>query len=294
MNQWTGPTVTLTKIPAVAPANLLTGLEEWEQLHYDHHHPERKSSPTTQVSPPVLPNLTATDLDCQDCTGIEPIPLEEVDPAQDGAKKALPLALRSIKPGSQKEANLTSKDLIITNNNLISPEVHKKVAAENMPVRGSIKVRRGSRESPSTSTSVDLPNETETCLGKDFEPGEWDVVCGRGKSWMEFVSNRRFRILVAIYLREYFETISRTKKSLIIKTIVTTIQNAGGHGFVKKKEDMAWYRISPKEAREKVSHCLRDCLVDPQNEQLKWSPEQRHLKLKEAQDKIFISLELMV
>jgi hypothetical protein len=97
---------------------------------------------------------------------------------------------------------------------------------------------------------------------------------------------------VAIYLPEYFETISRHKKSMVINSIVTTVQNAGGQGFVKKRGS-SWYRISSIEAREKVSHCLRDCLVDPQNIQLRWSKEEQEEKLREAQDSVFRSIGLV-
>lgn len=98
--------------------------------------------------------------------------------------------------------------------------------------------------------------------------------------------------MVAIYLRDYFETISRHKKSMVINTIVTTIQNAGGQGFVKKRGS-SWFRTSSTEAREKVSHCLRDCLVDPQNIQLRWSKAEQQEKLKEAQDSVFRSIGLV-
>ena len=127
-------------------------------------------------------------------------------------------------------------------------------------------------------------------------------VCGRGKNWSEHVSNRRFRILVALYLREYFETISRTSKSKVIDTIVNTVQENGS--FVKKMtvpkskgdasgENYCWYKISNKDCREKVSHALRDCLVDPQSAQLQWSLAEREEKLREAQNSVFRSLELM-
>ncbi|CAB9498343.1 expressed unknown protein [Seminavis robusta] len=153
------------------------------------------------------------------------------------------------------------------------------------------KLRRDSMESEILAAEK---NDPEVCLGEDFVPGNWDVVCGRGKNWLEHISNRRFRLLVAIYLPQY-ETIRRTTKSIVINTIVATIQNAGGQGFVKQKEgSSSWYRISSKDAHEKVSHCLRDCLQPyPQNVRQKWSDEERRLKVKEAQNNVFKSLELL-
>jgi hypothetical protein len=117
-------------------------------------------------------------------------------------------------------------------------------------------------------------------------------VCGRGKNWSEHISNRRFRVLVAMNLKEYFETTSRTRKSIVINSIVNTIQTATGEGFVKKRGNR-WYRITTKEAREKTSHCLRDCIPDPQHEQLKWTKEEQLQKLMQAQDHVFRSLDLM-
>jgi hypothetical protein len=98
---------------------------------------------------------------------------------------------------------------------------------------------------------------------------------------------------VSIYLREYFETISRHKKSTVIDNIVTTIMNAGGQGFVRKKGS-SWFRISSTEAREKVSHCLRDCLVEPQHIQSRWSKAEQEEKLIEAQNCVFRSIGLLL
>ena len=78
---------------------------------------------------------------------------------------------------------------------------------------------------------------------------------------------------------------------MVINSIVGTIQTAGGEGFVKKKGSH-WYRITTKEAREKVSHCLRDCVTDPQNEQLRWTKDEQVSKLKEAENHVFKSLGL--
>lgn len=147
------------------------------------------------------------------------------------------------------------------------------------------------KELSSVDQSSTVGDLNATCLGKNFTPGHWDVVCGRGKNWLEYISNRRFRVLVANHLFDYFETISRKKKSQVIGSIVSAIQTCGS--FVRKGPDGTWYRLSTKEAREKVSHCLRDCLIDPQNEQVKWSVEVRKERLRESQNAVFRSLEMM-
>ena len=93
-------------------------------------------------------------------------------------------------------------------------------------------------------------------------------------------------------MREYFVTLSRARKSTVINSIVAAIQAAGGEGFVKRK-GQNWYRITTKEAREKVSHCLRDCLTDPQHEQLRWTKEEQLGKLKEAENHVLKGLGLV-
>lgn len=156
------------------------------------------------------------------------------------------------------------------------------------------KIAAPSRRCSTTTSEDDSYDPTDHCLGRDYMPGPWNVVCGRGKNWHEYVSNRRFRIIVANHLFQYFETISRKRKSQVIGTIVETVLNSPGGSFVRKDPVSGmWYTLSRKEAREKVSHCLRDCLIDPQNEQIKWSLEQRRQKLMEAQNSVFRSLKMI-
>jgi len=173
-----------------------------------------------------------------------------------------------------------------------NPETETKTVT-NRNVSSSINTATATTTSSSSKTKdcSAMTVDEEICLGKAFQPGSWDVVCGRGKNWRDYHSNRRFRILVSLHLHQYFENISRKNKSKVINTIVTTVQQAGS--FVRRADDENWYRISIKDAREKVSHCLRDSLQEPQSVQSRWTKQERNEKVREAQDTVFRSLDLM-
>jgi hypothetical protein len=95
-------------------------------------------------------------------------------------------------------------------------------------------------------------------LSTDFEPSCYSVICGRGKECFDSIGNRRFRVIVSLFIAQYSASRSKLAKSIIVSNIVDTIRSAGG-GFVKF-EDGAWWEVSDANAREKVGALIRDYL----------------------------------
>lgn len=101
-----------------------------------------------------------------------------------------------------------------------------------------------------------------TLLPEDFEPGDMDVLCGRGKRCFNSPGNQRFRKLVAARAEDYAAATTRTDKTFIVCSIVSEIRKAAPKGgFVKKDSTTGrWYEVGDFNAHEKTSQMFRDVL----------------------------------
>ena len=90
-----------------------------------------------------------------------------------------------------------------------------------------------------------------------YQLTDYDVLVGRHKLAFNHVGNRRFRVIVSMFLPRYFEHTSRRERSVLNLEIVETIQRAGGR-FFKEIKPGQLVEISEKEKRNKVGHALRD------------------------------------
>lgn len=106
------------------------------------------------------------------------------------------------------------------------------------------------------------PVEAMTPLGEGFKPGEYDVICGRGKACYNHQGNKNFRATVETYLPQYFNASSKLEKSLLVSSIVEAVREKSPEGgFVKKDHATGkWFEVGDQLAREKVGQSLRDFL----------------------------------
>lgn len=70
------------------------------------------------------------------------------------------------------------------------------------------------------------------------------------------VGNRRFRITISLFLRQYNELRSRTARGALIASLSDMIHSNGGR-FLKLR-NKRWVTLTAKEARTKIGHALRD------------------------------------
>ena len=98
-------------------------------------------------------------------------------------------------------------------------------------------------------------------LAASFAPGDYDVICARGKENYNHVGNRRFRLTIEMNIGKYLKAATKLDKSLLVIQIVDTVRGgSNGGGFVKRDEDGRWIEIGDQLAREKVGHALRDAI----------------------------------
>jgi hypothetical protein len=94
-------------------------------------------------------------------------------------------------------------------------------------------------------------------LGNDFHPGEYDIICGRGRRAARHVGNRRFSLVIQLYLDKYSRAQTKSDKSLVVIEIVDIFRSVGGT-FVKPdtKHKGQWVQIGNQlvvSRRRKVS-----------------------------------------
>jgi hypothetical protein len=99
-------------------------------------------------------------------------------------------------------------------------------------------------------------------LPLDFEPSEFDVVCGRGKGSYNAPGCKKLRALIREYIPEYTSARSKFDKTTVLSRIVDVVQSQNNYTakFVKKDVNGVWCEISNDQAREKVGHTMRETI----------------------------------
>lgn len=100
-------------------------------------------------------------------------------------------------------------------------------------------------------------------LSSDFAPGEYDVVCGRGKGSYNRPGNMHFRAIVRDHIDEYLAARSKIDKSLVLNKIIEEVreQDEGRARFVKQDKAGKWIEIGNEVAREKCGHAIREAIA---------------------------------
>lgn len=96
-----------------------------------------------------------------------------------------------------------------------------------------------------------------------YQPGHFDVLCGRGRRCYYHSGNEHFRSVVHRMIPNYNSATSKVEKGYILSVIVEEIRvRAGIGGFIKQDKQGQWYEVGDFLAREKVSQAFRDALSD--------------------------------
>jgi hypothetical protein len=88
------------------------------------------------------------------------------------------------------------------------------------------------------------------------KPGEFDIICGRGRSFQEHSGNRVLRQICELH-RERYKRAKRTQKAPIAGEIVSAFKANGDHFLKYDDNNEFWEEIDGEVAKEKVSHCFR-------------------------------------
>ena len=102
--------------------------------------------------------------------------------------------------------------------------------------------------------------ESKKPLPESFIPGEFDVICSRGKIAKSHSGNIYFQSLVEKTAPKYANAKGKLAKSLIVSEIMEEIRRKSPNGGFIKLSGGHWFEVGDWNAREKVSQSLRDIL----------------------------------
>ena len=108
-------------------------------------------------------------------------------------------------------------------------------------------------------------------LDHSYQPGTYDVVCGRGKGSYNRPGNKRFRSLVATFIPNYMKARSKMDKSIVLNEIIDKVRSFTNPDtgsvaqFVKYTKNSGWVVIGDELAREKVGHAIREAIAAQEN-----------------------------
>eukprot|EP00542_Grammatophora_oceanica_P016133 CAMPEP_0194043194 /NCGR_PEP_ID=MMETSP0009_2-20130614/14866_1 /TAXON_ID=210454 /ORGANISM="Grammatophora oceanica, Strain CCMP 410" /LENGTH=249 /DNA_ID=CAMNT_0038687321 /DNA_START=661 /DNA_END=1410 /DNA_ORIENTATION=+ len=108
--------------------------------------------------------------------------------------------------------------------------------------------------------------DDESVLPEGFRPGDYSVICARGRLSSSHPGNKYFKQVVQEHLDAYGAAReSRLGKGQVVSSIIDTIRTKSPIGSFVKQDPVSgrWFEISNEMAREKVGGCLRDGLKYP-------------------------------
>jgi hypothetical protein len=119
-------------------------------------------------------------------------------------------------------------------------------------------------------------------LSPNYEPNEYDVLCGRGKGYYNTPGNRKFREILIECLPRYISLSTRIEKSIYLNEIIEIVQKRsnGQAKFIRLTKQGNWEVLSDDQAREKVGHAIRE--VKEPRYKMKSSDSKRNLKQTKA------------
>lgn len=155
-----------------------------------------------------------------------------------------------------------------------SPEHSSNTAVNGIVEHPSMSFQYGSTLACGAVTT----QHTKRILPVHYEPGEYDVVCGRGSKCFNHLGNQRFRTMIDQYLPFYSSaSCNKHEKTTMIIDIVAKVRHLSttDGGFVKKNPTSGrYYEVGDFLAREKTSQAFRDAMLQQQQQQKKQLKQQ--------------------
>eukprot|EP00980_Cylindrotheca_fusiformis_P013693 scaffold3515_cov126-Cylindrotheca_fusiformis.AAC.42 len=147
----------------------------------------------------------------------------------------------------------------------------KAQASSTMRQEESVRtiVNMGRSSSLSSSVSSQSFNSTmvqtkrrgiRTRLPPDYIPGEFTVLCGRGKEYTTSIGNQHLKSLIDKHLKGYSQARGKVPKSAIVSDIMRSVRAVCPEPTFVKFEDGSWWEVDKAFAREKIGCMFRDAL----------------------------------
>jgi hypothetical protein len=97
-------------------------------------------------------------------------------------------------------------------------------------------------------------------LSEDFEPSEYDVLCGRGHTYAARPGNVFYNKIVIEHIQAYMGASNRLEKSVVVVRVVRQILSTGARFVKMDKSTNRWYAMTSEQAHDKTGHAIRDVI----------------------------------
>jgi len=119
-----------------------------------------------------------------------------------------------------------------------------------------------SRLNDAKCSDITIQSKEKKVFPWGWQPGENDVIIGRGKRCHDHTGNIKFRRLVEVMMKDYIRFNTRTEKSIIITALIDHVRRISPEGgFVKRNPATGqFYDVGNLGAREMTSQTFRNAL----------------------------------
>lgn len=93
-----------------------------------------------------------------------------------------------------------------------------------------------------------------------IQPGNTDILCGRGKAYANHPGNRKFKGIIESNLPKYKNASRRIERSIVLAAVVDEVVDSGSRFLKKNKVTGEWTILDTDQCHEKVGHALRDLI----------------------------------
>lgn len=116
---------------------------------------------------------------------------------------------------------------------------------------------------------IQVPLSIAVATADPTMPTEYDILCGKDKTYAKHAGNQRFRQLIDSYLPEYRTSTNKQDKMRITRMIVHVMRTRYNARFLKPVDlttdgeasvRTEWIEITDQQARDKISHAIRFAL----------------------------------
>ena len=170
---------------------------------------------------------------------------------------------------SQPQAEAASQRLVGGRRRCRSSTTEEDASTTTTPPPPSFKKPRlaSSSESGSESSSSSITKHKKKAkaaaqslltLDPNFEPGNFDVICGRGRDSYYHPGNQFLRNLIQRYHDDFGKATTRVERMDVVTNVIEQVRSKG-MGFIKQDETGGtWSVVSDRLAREKVGNMFRN------------------------------------
>lgn len=104
-------------------------------------------------------------------------------------------------------------------------------------------------------------------------PTENDIICGRGRAFVNHPGNVKFSQLIKSNVQRYIDETTAVQRGRLVTLLHNEILDSGARFMKTDRKTNIWYELDKSKSKEKIGHALRDMIKgEKSNRSLKLKP----------------------